>query len=356
MTAYGWWPTTAARFREWRVNRAAYILVFVVAVIPWIIQWQALSHSAKQLVGITFTVSLAGEYTGDNISAQAMVALLLALVVFWNDWGRGRLTYILEGPISRQHIFLAKLWWCGLSVFAGGIVAALVVVLGSVSLHQPILLGGVVTSFGLILMARLSLVVTGLFVSSVVGNLIYLALSAWIVAEIPSLLGAVSAFVARALTGGNGSGVPGPRGFVIAYRGVQHFEPLSLTPSWHPGSWIDLFGYATWATLLTVWALRWWTRAAYERFADPFYFAWALNGVYAFWAALTATFFLTMSERASSPGTSSLVVWLLTFILGFLFWRGALSYWGAWSATRFHREPGPLKKKSGRRNVNGYRR
>lgn len=332
MTVYGWWPTQAARFREWRVNRVSYILVFLVAVIPWILQWQA-SHAPHQLVGMSFP-SLAGEYIGGDASSQAVAALLLALVVVWNDWARGRLSYVLEGPISRQDVVLAKLWWCGLSVVGGGLAAALIVVVGSLVLHQPILLGGVLASLGLILAARLAMVATGLAVSGAVGNLLYLALSAWILAEWPSLFGSVSAFVASMAGGGNVGEILGPRWFWVANRGIRHFEPLSLTSTWHSGSWADLIGYVTWAVLLTVLALRWWTRASYERFHDPFYFPQLWNGVYAFWAALTATLVMETSSGVSPPTLTSLIVWVLTFIVGFFFWRGVMSYWGLWGATR----------------------
>ncbi|NMP20894.1 hypothetical protein [Sulfobacillus harzensis] len=312
-------PSRAALYREWRVNRTLYIVAFFAAIVPWILQWQGLMQIAR--IKPFFASSLVTEYAGAGAAPQAVVALLLALAIFLNDWGRGRLSFVLEGPLSRTDILQAKMWWAGLTVVAGSLAAALTVSLGSLSLGEPGAYGKIASTLLLVVGIRLAMVASGLAVSSAIGNLVYGILAALLVAGVPGLVGNMASFVATLCYGPNVAINFWPPWLEMTINGVQHFEPLATSVAWRAGSWRDLAGYLVWILILGGLSFRWFKRAPYERLRDPFFFRWMWNLVYAFWAWWTATVTMALSRTTASPHLGSVVLWIGVFVVGFFIWR-----------------------------------
>ncbi len=332
-------PTRAARYREWQVNRSLYVAAVLTLLAPWALWAMAVMNlfSNPQLIG-----------PGDTLQASMRPMLLFSfplaidlvdaaafgLLLFGYDRAVGGLPYALEGPLRRRDVWLAKGFFGTViicSVMAAGTIAMLIAAKasGNGALSGRILAHAVFETGG-----QLELFMTALAMSGAMAPIFAgLATATW------ALLPAALAGLVPIALAGTGLTPPGPATqftyvsvapwAVSLSNFLSNCSPFQSTPlfTWPPRD-VLLLGAAflAWAALLVWAAPRWWVRAPFERLQEGFFFPGLWNVYYAFLAAVSALVVVTLLTRGSVQGPAWAALYGALSVAGWFFWRAVVMW------------------------------
>jgi hypothetical protein len=318
----GGFPSPAARYREWQVNRSLYVAAVLTLLAPWALWAMAVMNlfSNPQPIGpgdtlhslmqplLLFTFPLVIDLVG---------VAALGLVLFGYDRAVGGLRYALQGPLRRLDVWAAKALFGTViicSVMAAGTVAMLIVARasGNGDLSGRIIAHALFETGG-----QLELFMTALAMSGVMAPIFAgLATATW-------------AILPTALSGLLQAVWVNPPLWVVSFNSIlSNCSPFQTTPLFGPAQetlWLGA-AFLAWAALLAWAAPRWWTRAPFERLQEGFFFPWLWNVYYAFLAAVSALVVVTLLTRGSVHGPSWAALYGALSVAGWFFWRAVVTW------------------------------
>jgi hypothetical protein len=316
----------AVVYREVRVNRGVYALVLAALLAPWaLVGWISLS-SPRPALALSFMVR---GYAGASAFQlyQVAVAALLGVAVVAHDRWQGSLVDILEGPVRRRDVWLAKAALGTLAVATAAAAVAAAMVAAAVATGLGGMVGGVLLTALGAMGAQLAMFALALALSGAMAPA-YAVAATLVCAALPSLLGSLVAMLFVPLSYAYGplpaAGPPPPVRWALD---LSSFLP-SLSPlAQGYGSGLPLAAHAAWflacALGLVALGLRWWEAAPYERLRDAFFHP-ALWGLYRLFLALATGFAAyVLIVRGTARGVAFAVIYGL---LSLLAWLG----WGTW--------------------------
>ena len=274
----------AIRYRELRAHRMLYIGALMLMVLPATVQvvggswtWNAYTPTYLKDIVLSFAKN-----DPTLIYFSTIIAGLFAIGLVWSDRGHGDLDWLLEGPAPRRQIFLTKVL-CGIST----IIAAYLWILAAMgitvlSIHKLELLPAVLERSLLGAAVGVFMFMIIISLTSAIGSVVLTVIAAGLASMIPQSVALVYRLVVVHST------------ITIMqeniYTTLQQFSPLP--PDYPTGSSQLIFTavFAGFAYLLGRLGLRWWSRAALERFHEPFLFPWLWNVFYAFLAVISGLF------------------------------------------------------------------
>ncbi len=334
------WLLDAARYREWRTNRVIYGFTGVVMFLPWLYHlvllfqiqiYPAVAGYRHQMAGALIGSYLVAHYS--LIDFGMVMAGLLGIAVFWNDRIRGHLNYVLEGPVPRRQVLLAKVWYSIPTIVLANLAIIAQLLLIAWGYQVPIAWGAMVLRAGFLICMQIGMVATALAIGTAVGSVIFTAVGTLLAATSPLVLSSLVQRLAGpwpiVLRGGYY--VPeAPHWTVILTQGISHLSPFS---SGYPTTaWTTLLFSVTalvWAALALWMARGWWDRAPRERFGEPFFFPWLWNLYYGFLSLFSAFVGAAIVQHLTRWSIWSIAIPL--WIIGWFVWRGITIWMGRWA-------------------------
>lgn len=316
----------AVVYREVRVNRGVYGLALAALLAPWALAlWLSLS-APQPALALSFLVRGYAGMGGVQLY-QVAVAGLFGIGVVAHDRWQGGLVDVLEGPVRRRDLWLAKAGVGALVVLTASAAVAAAVVAAGVATGLGGMVGGVLLTASSRVGAQLAMFALALALGGAMAPA-YAFAATLVCAALPALLGSLVATLFVPLSYAYGplpaAGPPLPVRWALD---LSTFLP-SLSPLVPLGGlWLPLAAHAAWflaCTLgLVALGLRWWEAAPYERLRDAFFHP-VLWGVYRLFLALATGF---VAYVVIARGTGRGVAFAVTYgLLSFLAWLG----WGAW--------------------------
>jgi hypothetical protein len=332
----GGFPSRAACYREWQVNRSVYVAAVLTLLAPWALWAMTVVNlfDQPQLIGPGATLHSLMEpllLFSFPLVIDLVGVAALGLVLFGYDRAVGGLRYALQGPLRRRDVWMAKALFGTVmicSVMAAGTVAMLIAAKAS---GNGALSGRILAHALLETGAQLELFMTALAMSGAMAPIFAgLATATW--AILPAALsGLVQTVLVEAVAAPLS---PTPAYVPIApwVASLSHFltncSPFQSAPLFWPAQdtlWLGAAFFA-WAALLIGAAPRWWARAPFERLQEGFFYPALWNVYYAFLAAVSALVVVTLITRGSVQGLSWAALYGALAVAGWFFWRAVVMW------------------------------
>lgn len=329
-----WWKIPpSVLYREWRINRAWYLLAFAVMVIAWVLPWMGEIFSDYFVSGIRQIVS---EYPFLPPFAlpvvNSAVMGILAVMIFQNDWERGRLGRALDGPVRRSDILSAKL-----GLLLGTIVAStLVVFIGMVIFAAMVSHSGqigYIASWALLEATMESAIaILTLATGTAISNPIFVGMATAIWVTVPRIASGILAAATMPPIQANNIGAPQavPPLPNVLVGVVDRLSPFPQTEPMHHLVLYALY-FLAWAVFMVYWAFRWWEEVPTERFGSTFFYPKLWNYYYALLALVSgfvASLFVFSRRVTTSLPPSFYVTYGVLSVAGWFFWRAVYHRWG----------------------------
>jgi hypothetical protein len=337
-------PSAAARYRELHVNRTVYLLAAVALLGPWVL-W--LFQLEADFYAPRFELAAIGglhrllffslqSFTGGGALGgfTAVAAAAFGVALFGYDRSIGGLRYTLETPLRRRDVLAAKALFGGALIvlclaFAVAGTLAAAALSGNLALAGPIALRGLVAAAG-----QLSLFATALALGSAVGT-VFTCLGVAFWAGLPLLLpGLVSILFAPAPTATAPLAAGGwAVSLARALPSLSALQPAGA--AWPP---VDVIALTAWFVAWTAGMLwqgsGWWLRAPFERLGDGVFFPFLWNLYYAYLSLASGLFVTTLITRGTVLGLGWALIYAVTFVAGWFFWRSVVERHGRRAAWR----------------------
>jgi hypothetical protein len=310
----------AVYYREWRMNRALYLLVGLLTILPSApVLWSPLTlpHRFIRELLTEFVVSNAHGTGGASVTLGILLAGALGLGVFWNDRRQDGLEAALEGPLSRRALMAGKLF-TGFQVIiaAQGLLFLLWMVI-AVSVGKGHLIGSLASGAILTLMASGCVFTLTLAWSAVMGSPFFVALTTTLWLLIPRVVATMVVnltYAARRMT------IPEAAAMNATVTHIRWFSPLT---GFYPANGQALLyaGYfALWAIFGAWAAFSWWDRVPFERLHAPLCFPGLWNAVYALLALVSGFVLANVARSWGFGGGTAPELYACTLVLAALLW------------------------------------
>lgn len=326
----------AALYREWRTNRVIYGFIGVVMLLPWVYQSLLLLQMQQTPVGYypQMVANLIGSYLQGHYSFiyfDMVMAGILGIAVFWNDWVRGHLNYALEGPLPRRQVLLAKVWYSIPTIVLANL-AIVLLLLGIAWIEPvPLALGSMLLRAFFLIGMQIGMAATALAISTAVGSVIFTAIGTMLTAVSPLVLsGLIQRLTWPIVQPGGYYGPNPPHWAQMLTNATSYLSPFST--GYPTTGWSQLlFGTIAiiWAGFAIAMALGWWDRAPRERFSAPFFFPWLWNLYYGFLSLISA--FIGGAFLNNLVGWSIWTAAIPLWLTGWFFWRSITIWMGRWA-------------------------
>jgi hypothetical protein len=323
----------AVRYREWQVNRGLYVLGFVATLAPWVLLVIGILNSPGVSVRLFVQDYLTPQY---SFSFGTVAAGVVGVGLLWRDRVRGALLTILEGPVRRLDVLMAKVWLGATTVTLANVVLAAAMTIVAIGAGDPGWVGAIWLKAVLVTSIGLSLFGVALAMGTAMGSLFLHVVGAGLWALWPILAGnllnalAYPPLVANSPTALLHPEILVPPHWLLVTLGVL-FElspfPQTFLPGW-PGLLDSLWFLAVSVGFILL-ARVWWQRAREERMQDPFFFPVLWNYYYAVLALFTG--FITTGFLFHGGGPSAagfFPVYGVVSAVEWFGWRWALSQSG----------------------------
>jgi len=315
--------TSGVRYREWRTNRVLYIVVGVILVIPWALEVMMNIGPNDQ----SFLRSMVGGYALETDATLFLGMGLVALFgigLMWNDRGRGALEPVLDGPVSRRAVLVAKMWFSSKMLVTVYVVISILMLGLAWSFGIDHLMGPILLRSLFLFAMQLGIVWTALAVATAIGSVVFAAMAMAILAVIPLGLGSLIVTLVLYFTRGGAF----PYWSLVMRNVAMHLS--AVAPTYPTGSSQILFAAAAmvWAVIAATGGLFWWERAPQERFHEPFAFPWLWNLFYGMLAIITALVGGLIITVKLHSGTGFAISAGCLAVIGWFFWRWIVLFMG----------------------------
>lgn len=300
------WPSAALRYRELRVNRTLYLMALVLEIVPWI--FHAINNPAYPTM------------SSGSMVYSSVVAAGLGLGIFWNDRLRGHLSYVLEGPASRQNILRTKIWFSVLTLLASYVVMAISILAASAEATTPYPGGHLLVATLVMMIMASTMAMLALAMGSIMGSVIYAAIATATLGFLPQIAATAVFYLTPQSPVSPGLAIPAES--ASWFNSVlTHAAPLGSAAPPGATAVLALLWFLLLSVALGTWSTRWWAKVPTERMGDAFCFPYLWNFFYAFLAALSSLVLTATAMQGRPDHWTGVIAFLFFFVLTWFVWR-----------------------------------
>jgi hypothetical protein len=321
ITRWWWQIPPAVLYREWRLNRSWYLLAFVIMLGAWVLPWigsvfqpRYFAQMAQQVVAdYPFLPPLALP------ELNCIVMGILAVMVFQNDWTRGQIGRVLEGPVRRSDVLSAKLGLLLATLVAYALIVFIGLAVFAVIARSTGRIGYVGSWDLLATLMGSATAILALAAGTAMSNPILVGLTTAIWVVVPKVISGIIATATPLVHLPGGVVVSPPNPWAIAV------DRLSPFPNSEPADHLILF--ALYFLVSTVFigyrAFKWWNAVPTERFGSTFFYPQLWNFYYALLALVSAFVMALILSQPLMPqrGIPFYVSFGTLSVFAWFFWR-----------------------------------
>jgi len=321
ITRWWWLIPPAVLYREWRLNRSWYLLAFAIMLGAWLLPWIGSvvhpRHFAQMAQQVVADYPLLPPLALPEVNCIVMG--ILAVVVFQNDWTRGQIGRVLEGPVRRSDILSAKLGFLLATLVAYALIVFIGLTVFAVIARSTGRIG-YVGSWDLLATSMGSATgILALAAGTAMSNPILVGLTTAIWVVFPKIISGIIATATPLVRLPGGVVVSPPNPWSIAV------DRLSPFPNSEPANHLILYAlyFLVWAVFMGYRALKWWNTVPTERFGSTFFYPQLWNFYYALLALVSAYVMALILSQPLMPqlGTPFYVSYGTLSVLAWFFWR-----------------------------------
>lgn len=310
----------AVYYREWRVNRALYLIAGLLTILPCCLSLFANTMAPHRYVREFLTsvvVSSAHGDAGPSATFSIVLAGVLGLLVFWNDRSRGGIDAALEGPMSRRALMVGKLTLGVVTVLTAQVVVFLLLMVTALSVGRANAIGSLAAIMTLTLVASVCLMALTLAFSAAMGSPFFIALATFVWLTLPRVVATVSTnltYLSTRMT------VAEATAMNTTVTHIHWLSPLVAVLPSNGEALLYACYFALWAGAAVWAALVWWPHAPYEKLHAPLYFPWLWNIFYALLALVMGFVLANLGRTLGLGGWTFPGIYAHTLIIAIPAW------------------------------------